>query len=67
MDIANATLVNNAASSAPGSASGQASLLVLKKAISLESQNMMQLLDAVPAAPPLARSGSLGTRLNVFA
>ncbi|OYU25479.1 YjfB family protein [Paucibacter sp. B51] len=67
MELANTALVHNAGSAAPGSVQSSAQMLVLKKAIDQQAQGALQLLDALPAQPALASSGSLGTRLNVYA
>jgi hypothetical protein len=67
MDLANTALVNNAGSASPGSAQGSAQMMVLKKAINLQAQGVMDLLSSLPAQPALATSGHLGTRLNTFA
>jgi Putative motility protein len=60
------SLINNAASAQLGTVQGSAQLMVLKKAQDLQGQGVMELLSAA-AAPPLATSGPLGTRLNVYA
>ncbi|MDC8771054.1 putative motility protein [Roseateles albus] len=70
MDLANTALVNNAGSASPGSVQGSAQMMVLKKAINLQAQGVMDLLGSLPptpAQPALATSGSLGTRLNTYA
>lgn len=40
---------------------------VFKKAIDSEAQAALGLVRLIPATPPLASSGSLGTRLNTYA
>lgn len=40
---------------------------VFKKAIDSEAQAALGLVALIPTAPPLAESGSLGTRLNTYA
>jgi short-subunit dehydrogenase len=67
MDLANTALVNNAGSATPGSVQSAAQMMVLKKAINLQAQGVMELLSSVPAQPALANSGHLGTRLNAYA
>ncbi|MFN3612844.1 putative motility protein [Tepidimonas sp.] len=57
-----------AASEAPGAAQ----ILVLRKALQLEQQGALALLNALPQPVPvgnlpLATSGSLGTQVNVMA
>lgn len=67
MDLANTALVNNAGSGSPGSVQSSAQMMVLKKAINLQAQGVMELLNTLPAQPQLASSGHLGTRLNAYA
>jgi hypothetical protein len=70
MDLANTALVNGAGSASPASVQASAQMMVLKKAINLQAQGVMDLLGSLPQQPPqaaLATSGHLGTRLNTFA
>ncbi|MEJ6006764.1 YjfB family protein [Paucibacter sp. AS339] len=67
MDLSNTALVNNAGSAKSGSVQAEAQFTVLKKALHLQEQGVMDLLNAVPPSPPLASSGPLGTRLNTYA
>lgn len=67
MELANTALAHNAGSAAPGSVQSSAQMLVLKKAIDMQGQGALELLASVPAQPPLATSGHLGTRLNAYA
>ncbi len=70
MDLANTALVNNAGSASPGSVHSSAQMMVLKKAINLQAQGVMDLLSGLPqqpSQPALATSGQVGTRLNVYA
>lgn len=67
MDLSNTALVNNASSSATGSVQASAQIFVLRKAMDLQAQGALELLNSVPPPPALASSGSLGTRLNVYA
>ncbi|MFY7866033.1 YjfB family protein [Roseateles sp.] len=67
MDLSNTSLVKQAGSATPGSVQNEVQLTVLKKAMKLQEQGIMELLNAVPPSPPLASSGSLGTRLNTYA
>ncbi|MCV2359079.1 putative motility protein [Paucibacter sp. TC2R-5] len=69
MDLANTALVNNVGSSG-SSVQSSAQMMVLKKAINLQAQGVMDLLGSLPPTPTqpaLATSGSLGTRLNTYA
>lgn len=63
---ASSALVNSASSGPPGTVSGAASMLVLKKALDVEAGSAAQLLQALPQ-PPLATSGSVGTQINTYA
>ncbi len=67
MDLANTALVNNAGSATPGSVQSSAQMMVLKKAINLQAQGVMELLNKLPPQPALASSGHLGTQLNTYA
>ncbi len=71
MNIANSTsvsaAVNSAASSDLGTVQGAASTLVLKKALEVQAQGAIALLNALPQQPALATQGSVGRNLNVFA
>lgn len=70
MDLTNTTLVSNAGSASPGSVQNAAQMMVLKKAIHLQAQGVMELLGSLPPQPQqpaLASSGPLGTRLNAYA
>ncbi len=67
MDLANTALVSNAGSATPGSVQSSAQMMVLKKAINLQAQGVMELLGSLPPQPALASSGPLGTRLNAYA
>lgn len=40
---------------------------VFKKAVDIKAESVSQLIDSVPKPPPLATSGNLGTKLNVYA
>lgn len=62
------SLVTNASVSAPASIQGQASVLVLKKAMQIQEASALQLVQAVanptPASPPDA---PLGRTIDIFA
>ena len=62
--------VTQAAAAASGTP-GAAQILVLRKALQLEQQGALALLNALPQPPQvqtaLATSGNLGTQLNTFA
>lgn len=40
---------------------------VFKKALDSQAQAAMNLVQLIPPSPPLATSGTLGTRLNTYA
>ncbi|MCA3238090.1 MAG: YjfB family protein [Curvibacter sp.] len=42
-------------------------ILVLRKAMEVQQASVQSLLQPAPGPQPLATSGALGTRLNVFA
>jgi hypothetical protein len=68
MDIANATTVSAAASQATqGEAADAVNLLVLRKALDIQADGALALLNALPQQPALATEGSLGRKLNVYA
>lgn len=50
----------------PGSVQGAAAVSVLKKALDLQAASAVQLIESLPQ-PPLASSGSVGTRVNTYA
>ena len=68
--IDSCTSCTSAAASAadPGTVQGAASLLMLRRAMEQQEASATQLLDALPKQqPPLAKDGSLGTQLNIYA
>ena len=67
MDLANTALVNDAGTGSPGTVQNSAQMMVLKKAINLQAQGVMELLGSLPPQPALASSGHLGTKLNAYA
>lgn len=66
MDAVSNSTVSNASNAVPGTVQGAASTAVLRKSLDLQESNAAQLLQALPQ-PALASSGTLGTRLNVYA
>ncbi|OYU45710.1 MAG: hypothetical protein CFE44_06055 [Burkholderiales bacterium PBB4] len=66
MNLSPTSAVQTATSAAAASAGDALHLLVLKKALNLQAVGAATLLQALPE-PPLATSGSVGTRLNTFA
>ena len=69
MDTSLTASIMHAASSMQQQQTAQAvQVSVLKKAMDIQSNAAMQLLDTLPqAAPALANSGSLGTQVNTYA
>lgn len=65
MEAVSSATVVNASAGDPGSVSGAASPLVLKKALNRQASSAAQLIQALPQ-PALATSGSLGTQVNTF-
>ena len=51
MDSLSASTVGNASAATPGTTSGTASILMLRKALDLQGQSAMQLLQAIPRPP----------------
>ena len=67
MNIANSPAVQSASAAAQGSTADAVNILVLKKALDMQASAAATLLQALPQAPALASSGSVGTRINTFA
>lgn len=62
------SLATNASVSAPASLQGQASVLVLKKAVQLQEASALQLLQSVAPPAQAPRSvGSIGGNVDTFA
>jgi hypothetical protein len=66
MNIANTPSVQTASAAAQGASSDAVNILVLKKALDIQAQGAMTLLQALPQ-PPLATQGAVGTKVNTFA
>lgn len=60
-------LASAASASAATTVQGQASLLVLKKAMDLQQANAAQLLQALPQSAQPAPGATLGGTINTFA
>jgi hypothetical protein len=58
--------VQAATSAAQSSTSDAVNILVLKKALKMQADSAMTLLQAIPQ-PPLATQGAVGTKVNAFA
>lgn len=55
-----------ATSAAQSNTSDAVNMLVLKKALNMQADSAMTLLQAIPQ-PPLATQGAVGTKVNAFA
>lgn len=66
MQIANNAGVSSAVSAAQAPSSDAVNILVLKKALDMQSASAVQLIEALPQ-PALATSGNLGRNVNTFA
>jgi hypothetical protein len=66
MNISNTPSVQSASAAASGSTADAVNILVLKKALDIQAQGAMTLLQALPQ-PPLASQGPVGTKVNTFA
>ena len=67
MNISSTSAVQAATSAAAAPASDAVNVLVLKKALNAQATAAAALLQALPQAPALASTGSVGTRVNTFA
>ena len=66
MDSITSAVIGNASAADMGTVQGSASVSVLKKALNAQAASVAQLIASVPQ-PPLATSGTVGTKLNAFA
>lgn len=66
MQIANNAGVQSAVAAAQAPSSDSVNILVLKKALDMQSASAVQLIEALPQ-PQLASSGNLGRNVNTFA
>lgn len=67
MNIASTPAVQAASAAAQGSTADAVNILVLKKALNQQAVAAATLLQTLPPVPPLATTGSVGTKLNTFA
>lgn len=67
MDIASSSSVSPVSNPAQGEPADAVDLLVLRKALDIQSQGAIELLNALPQPPALATEGSLGRHVNVYA
>ncbi len=64
MDVSTAALVNAAVQTQQAQLAQEVQVSVLKKALDVQENGAMALLQAIPATLPLATSGPLGTQVN---
>ncbi len=67
MQIATSTAVQAATAAAQSETADAVNIAVLKKAIDIQANSALTLLQALPSPPALATSGTLGTQVNTFA
>ena len=66
MDVSPAALVHAVADMKRDQVTSEVQIQVLKKAQDIQTSSAMAMLNALPAALPLARGGSLGTQVNAL-
>lgn len=66
MDVSPAALVHAVADMKRDQVSSEVQIQVLKKAQDIQSSSAMAMLNALPAALPLATDGALGTQVNAL-
>lgn len=66
MDVSPAALVHAVADMKRDQVTSEVQIQVLKKAQDIQSSSAMAMLNALPAALPLATGGSLGTQVNAL-
>ncbi|BET25668.1 putative motility protein YjfB-like [Limnobacter thiooxidans] len=67
MDISPAAMVNATVQMKQAQTLQQGQIAVFKKSMDIAESSIAQLIQSVPQPPPLASSGNLGTKLNVYA
>ena len=67
MDISPAAMVNATVQMKQAQTLQQGQIAVFKKSMDIAESSISQLIQSVPQPPPLASSGNLGTKLNVYA
>ncbi|MCV0439175.1 MAG: putative motility protein [Hydrogenophaga sp.] len=66
MDVSPVAMVTAVAGMQRDQTTHEAQLLVLKKAMDIQSAGAMAMLNALPASLPLAPDGALGTQVNAL-
>lgn len=67
MEVSAAAMVNATLQMQQAQTVQQGQIAVFKKSMDIEAASVAQLIQSIPQPPPLATSGNLGTRLNVYA
>lgn len=67
MDISVAGMVSGVLQMQQAQSIQQGQIAVLKKSMDIAEASVAQLIESTAVQPPLASSGNLGTRLNVYA
>lgn len=67
MEVSAAQVVNRASMFQQANARVEGQVNVFKKNLDIQADNISQLINSVPQQPELAKSGSVGTKLNVVA
>lgn len=67
MDVSPSAMVNATVQMKQAQTIQQGQIAVFKKTMDIAESSVAQLIQSIPQPPPLATSGSLGTRLNVYA
>lgn len=67
MDVSAAAMVNATLQMKQAQTVQEGQIAVFKKSMDIQASSVSQLIQSIPQPPPLAASGNLGTRLNVYA
>jgi hypothetical protein len=67
MDVSPSAMVNATVQMKQAQTIQQGQIAVFKKTMDIAESSVTQLIQSIPQPPPLATSGNLGTRLNVYA
>ncbi|MGQ0687803.1 MAG: putative motility protein [Limnobacter sp.] len=67
MDVSPAAMVNATVQMQQAQSIQQGQIAVFKKTMDIAESSVAQLIQSIPQPPALATSGTLGTRLNVYA
>lgn len=67
MDVSPSAMVNATVQMQQAQSIQQGQIAAFKKTMDIAESSVAQLIESIPQPPPLAASGNLGTRLNVYA